>query len=53
MLDISTKPVFPLIVINSCHYVIGNMLGEGTFGAVYEGSRLQDGFKVSFFAYNI
>ncbi|XP_058602363.1 serine/threonine-protein kinase pim-2 [Onychostoma macrolepis] len=34
-------------VINSCHYVIGDMLGEGTFGAVYEGSRLQDGFKVA------
>ncbi|XP_043117617.1 dual specificity protein kinase Ttk [Puntigrus tetrazona] len=34
-------------VINSCHYVIGDMLGEGSFGAVYEGSRLQDGFKVA------
>ncbi|XP_052433456.1 serine/threonine-protein kinase pim-2-like [Carassius gibelio] len=34
-------------VINSCDYVIGDMLGEGTFGAVYEGSRLQDGFEVA------
>uniref|UniRef100_A0A8C1W8C8 non-specific serine/threonine protein kinase n=1 Tax=Cyprinus carpio TaxID=7962 RepID=A0A8C1W8C8_CYPCA len=45
MLDILTNLVFPLIVINSCYYVIGSMLGEGTFGAVYEASRLQDGFK--------
>ncbi|XP_050987366.1 uncharacterized protein LOC127178501 isoform X1 [Labeo rohita] len=34
-------------VINSCHYVIGDMLGEGTFGAVYKGNRLQDGLKVA------
>ncbi|XP_077065311.1 uncharacterized protein pimr108 [Siphateles boraxobius] len=35
------------VVINSRHYVIGDKLGEGTFGAVYEGSRLLDGFKVA------
>ncbi|XP_067258474.1 serine/threonine-protein kinase pim-3 [Chanodichthys erythropterus] len=35
------------VVINSRHYVIGDILGEGTFGAVYEGSRLLDGFKVA------
>ncbi|XP_048024587.1 uncharacterized protein LOC125254165 [Megalobrama amblycephala] len=34
-------------VINSQHYKIGNLLGEGCFGAVYEGSRLEDGVKVA------
>ncbi|XDV39949.1 hypothetical protein PO909_009120 [Leuciscus waleckii] len=36
-----------VVVINSRHYVISDKLGEGSFGAVYEGTRLLDGFKVA------
>lgn len=41
--------VYILTEINSQRYKIGNLLGEGAFGAVYEGSRLKDGLKVSSF----
>ncbi|XP_073781556.1 serine/threonine-protein kinase pim-2-like isoform X2 [Danio rerio] len=34
-------------VINSCHYLIDDMLGEGSFGTVYKGRRLHDDFKVA------
>lgn len=35
-------------------YEIGKKLGEGSYGAVFEGIRLKDGLKVSFFyTYNI
>lgn len=29
------------------HYSIGDELGKGGFGVVYEGKRLDDGLKVS------
>nr|XP_021334222.1 uncharacterized protein pimr106 [Danio rerio] len=35
-------------VINSCHYLIDDMLGEGSFGTVYKGRRLHDDLKVPF-----
>ncbi|XP_021330165.2 uncharacterized protein [Danio rerio] len=34
-------------VINSCHYLIDDMLGEGSFGTVYKGRRLHDDLKVA------
>ena len=34
-------------------YEMGRMLGEGSFGSVYEGKRLEDGLEVSSFSYNI
>ncbi|KAI7807776.1 putative serine/threonine-protein kinase pim-3 [Triplophysa rosa] len=33
--------------VNSCQYEIGKMLGEGAYGAVYDGTRVKDGLKVA------